>query len=50
MDTVCIPRFSQQEAAREIILPSRMVTDIFPVYNRDDGHFRHERGGRVTTE
>lgn len=31
MDTVCIPRFSQQEAEREIILPTPLVTAVFPV-------------------
>lgn len=40
MDTVCIPRFSQQEAAREIILPNPLVTDVFPAVNRDHTHFR----------
>lgn len=39
MDTVCIPGFSQQELDREIILSAPLVTDVFPVVNRDDAHF-----------
>lgn len=39
MDTVCIPGFSQQDRDREIILSTPLVTDVFPVVNRDGAHF-----------
>lgn len=43
MDTVCVPCFTQQEQWREIILSDPLVTDIFPVVNRDGAHFHRPR-------
>lgn len=43
MDTVCVPCFTQQEQRREIILSDPLVTDVFPVVNRDGAHFHQRR-------
>ncbi|GHH06140.1 hypothetical protein Srubr_06240 [Streptomyces rubradiris] len=43
MDTVCAPRFTQQEQGPEIILSTPLVTDVFPAVNRDGAHFRQRR-------
>ncbi len=43
MDTVCVPCFTQQEQEREIILSDPLVTDVFPVVNRDGAHFHQRR-------
>ena len=40
MDTVCIPGFPHKRLAQEIVLHDTVDTDIFPVVNRDDAHFR----------